>query len=254
MEWRDEGIILGTRRHGETSAILEVMTRDHGRHLGLVRGGRSRRLQPVLQAGNRVELVWRARLDEHLGTFQVEPVELHAAGLFDSACAVYGLQLLAAHLRLLPERDPHRRLYETLALILHHLAEPLPAAELLVRFELMLLDDLGFGLDLDECAATGARDDLVYVSPKSGRAVSRAAGEPWRDLMLPLPAFLRAGPGQDGGRLRGDPAGMEDAFRLTAFFFARHVYEPRALAEPEARAGFLATLRRSLQNPGESAA
>jgi DNA repair protein RecO (recombination protein O) len=248
MEWRDEGIILGTRRHGETSAILEVMTRDHGRHLGLVRGGRSRRMQPVLQAGNRVELTWRARLDEHLGTFQVEPVELHAAGLFDSACAVYGLQLLAAHLRLLPERDPHRRLYETLALILGHLAEPLPAAELLVRFELMLLDDLGFGLDLDECAATGSRENLVYVSPKSGRAVSGEAGEPWRDKMLPLPAFLT------GAGKRGDHAAVEDAFRLTAFFFARHVYEPRAVAEPDARAGFLGTLRRSAVTPGESAA
>src|SRR5690606_16778512 len=106
MEWRDEGIILGTRRHGETSTILEVMTAAHGRHLGLVRGGRSRRMQPMLQGGNRVELTWRARLDEHLGTFQVEPVEMHAATLLDSACAVYGLQLLAAHLRLLPERDP----------------------------------------------------------------------------------------------------------------------------------------------------
>ncbi len=254
MEWRDEGIILGTRRHGETSAILEVMTRDHGRHLGMVRGGRSRRMQPVLQAGNRVDLVWRARLDEHLGTYQVEPVELHAASLFDSACAVYGLQLLAAHLRLLPERDPHRRLYETLELILGHLAEPQAAGELLVRFELMLLDDLGFGLDLEECAATGRRDDLAYVSPRSGRAVSREAGEPWRERMLPLPGFLRADPGREGERLRGDPRAIEDAFRLTAFFFARHVYEPRALTEPDARAGFLATLRRSLASTGENAA
>ncbi len=248
MEWRDEGIILGTRRHGETSAILEVMTREHGRHLGLVRGGRSRRLQPVLQAGNRVELVWRARLDEHLGTFQVEPVELNAASMFDSACAVFGLQLLAAHLRLLPERDPHRRLYETLSLIVTHLADPGAAAELVVRFELMLLDDLGFGLDLDECAATGVRNDLVYVSPKSGKAVSRDAGAPWQDKLLPLPAFLR------GAGIRGDLAGVEDAFRLTGFFFARHVYEPRAIDAPEARAGFLGTLRRSLTPMGDTAA
>ena len=114
MEWRDEGIILGTRRHGETSVILEVMTRSHGRHLGMVRGGRSRKQQPVLQAGNRVDLVWRARLDEHLGTFQAEALELNAARLFDSAASVHGLQLLAAHVRLLPERDPHERLYDTL--------------------------------------------------------------------------------------------------------------------------------------------
>lgn len=254
MEWRDEGIILGTRKHGETSAILEVMTRAHGRHLGLVRGGRSRKLQPVLQPGNRVELTWRARLDEHLGTFQAEPLELNAARLFDSAVAVYGLQTLAAHLRLLPERDPHDRLFETLRLLIEHLDDPASAAELVVRFELLVLDELGFGLDLTECAATGAREDLAYVSPKSGRAVSRAAGTPWRDRMLALPAFLRRGSG-----LRATPADIEAAFRLTGFFFTRHVYEPRGLAEPEARAGFVAALRKSLAAPkpplnGETAA
>lgn len=251
MEWRDEGIILGTRKHGETSAILEVMTRAHGRHLGLVRGGRSRRMQPVLQPGNRVDLIWRARLDEHLGLWQVEALELHAARLFDSACAVYGLQTLAAHLRLLPERDPHASLYETLNLLIGHLEEPASAAELIVRFELLVLDELGFGLDLSQCAATGARDDLVYVSPKSGRAVSREAGEKWADRMLALPAFLRRGSG-----LRADEAAMEDAFRLTGFFFARHVYEPRGIEPPEARAGFLAALRKHLssQSNGENAA
>jgi DNA repair protein RecO (recombination protein O) len=253
MEWRDEGIILGTRKHGETSAILEVMTRAHGRHLGLVRGGRSRKLQPVLQAGNRVELLWRARLDEHLGTFQAEPLELNAARLFDSAVAVYGLQTLAAHLRLLPERDPQDRLFETLLLLLDHLDDPLAAAELVVRFELLVLDELGFGLDLSECAATGARDDLAYVSPKSGRAVSRAAGAPWRDKMLALPEFLHR-----GAAIRATSADIEDAFRLTGFFFMRHVYEPRGLAEPEARSGFLGALRKALADKtpfnGETAA
>ncbi len=191
MEWRDEGIILGVRRHGETSAILEVMTRAHGRHLGLVRGGRSRKQQPVLQPGNRVDLLWRARLDEHLGVFQAEPLAMHAARLMGSAAGVFGLQTLAAHLRLLPERDPHAGLFETLAIILDHLDDAEVAAELIVRFELLVLEELGFGLDLTECAATGARQELVYVSPKSGRAVSRAAGQPWQDKMLALPAFLR---------------------------------------------------------------
>lgn len=239
MEWRDEGIIIGSRRHGESSIILEVMTRGHGRHMGIVRGGRSRRMQPVLQAGNRVELVWRARLDEHLGMFQVEPLELNAARLLSSACAVYALQTLAAHLRLLPERDPHAGLFETLAIVLEHLEDPATAAELLVRFELMVLEELGFGLDLGSCAATGATRDLVYVSPKSGRAVSRLAGDPYRDRMLPLPAFLNAGAGQ-----RGDSDAIQDAFRLTGFFFNRHVYEPRGIEPPETRAGFLAALRR----------
>ena len=244
MEWRDEGMVLGTRRHGETSAILEVMTRAHGRHLGIVRGGRSRRLQPVLQPGNRVELVWRARPAEHFGTLLVEPGALNAARLIDSACAVYALQTLAGHLRLLPERDPHPDLFESLAVMIDHLAEPAAAAELVVRFELLVLEELGFGLDLSACAATGTREDLAYVSPKSGRAVSRAAGEPWRDRMLPLPAFLRRGSG-----LRAGAADLDAAFRMTGHFFARHVYEPRGMAEPESRAGFLAAVRKAFAAP-----
>ena len=157
MEWRDEGIILGTRKHGETSAILEVMTRAHGRHLGMVRGGRSRKLQPLLQPGNRVDLLWRARLDEHMGTFQAEPLELNAARLIDSAAAVYGLQTLTAHLRLLPERDPHASLFEALGAVISHLDDPAAAGELVVRFELLVLDELGFGLDLARCAASVCR-------------------------------------------------------------------------------------------------
>jgi len=251
MEWRDEGIILGTRKHGETSVILETMTRSHGRHLGLVRGGRSRRLQPVLQPGNRVDLVWWARLDEHLGTYQVEPVELNAARLFDSAAAVHALQLLAAHLRLLPERDPHQRLFDALGLLISHFDAPSSVAELMVRFELLVLDELGFGLDLGECAATGSREDLVYVSPKTGRAVSRVAGEPWHDRMLALPGFLRP-----GAERRGELPEIEQAFRLTGYFFTRHVYEPRGIAEPEARGGLLLALRRFMLDGmrGDSAA
>jgi DNA repair protein RecO (recombination protein O) len=185
-----------------------------------------------------------------MGLYQVEPLELHAARLFDSACAVYGLQTLAAHLRLLPERDPHEDLYRTLALLVAHLDEPAAAGELIVRFELLVLDELGFGLDLARCAATGRGDDLAFVSPKSGRAVSREAGQPWADRMLPLPAFLRRGSG-----LRPDLAAMEDAFRLSAFFFARHVYEPRGLEAPDARAGLIAALRKHLSHiHGETAA
>lgn len=239
MEWRDEGIILGTRRHGETSAVLEVMTRAHGRHLGLVRGGRSRKQQPVLQAGNRVDLTWRARLDEHLGTFQAEPIKLNAARLIESAVAVYALQTLAAHLRLLPERDPHGGLYETLGIVIDNLSDADCVGELVVRFELLVLEELGFGLDLTECAATGSREELAYVSPKSGRAVSRAAGEPWRDKLFLLPDFL-----QQGARQGADLAAIEEAFRLSGFFFSRHVYEPRGIEPPEARGGLIAALRK----------
>jgi DNA repair protein RecO (recombination protein O) len=239
MQWQDEAIIIGTRRHGETSTILEVMTAGHGRHLGLVRGGRSRRLRPVLQTGNEVGLVWRARLDEHLGTFEAEPVSLNAGRLIGSAFAVYGLQLVAAHLRLLPERDPHERLYRTLKLIIGHLDEPAIATELIARFELLILDELGFGLDLSACAATGTTADLVYVSPKSGRAVSREAGLPFADRMLALPQFLRAASG-----LRADPESLLQAFRLTGFFLARHVWEARGTGEPPARAAFLGAASR----------
>lgn len=242
MEWRDEGIVLGTRRHGETSVILEVMSRAHGRHLGLVRGGRSRTMQPVLQPGNRVDLTWRARLDEHMGTFQVEPLEHHAARLFESATGVYGLQACAAHLRLLPERDPHPRLYETLGILLDHLDDPEGAGELFLRFELMVLDELGFGLDLSRCAATGVSEDLAWVSPKSGRAVSRQAGEPWADKLLVLPAFLLRVTNQ-----RADGEALERAFALTAYFFARHVWEPRGMGEPQERAGLAQALKRHFE-------
>jgi DNA repair protein RecO (recombination protein O) len=217
-----------------------------------VRGGRSRKQQPVLQPGNRVDLLWRARLDEHMGTFQAEPIEMNAARLMDSAIAVSGLQVMAAHLRLLPERDAHAALYETLGVMIAHLDDSDAAGELVARFELLVLEELGFGLDLSQCAATGTQDELVYVSPKSGRAVSREAGAPWRDKMLALPAFLRRGSG-----LHADAAAIEDAFRLTGFFLVRHDSEPRGVSEPEARAGFRGALRRyhaRQANTGETVA
>ena len=247
MEWRDRGIIIGTRRHGETSLILEVMTEQRGRHLGLVRGGRSRRQQPVLQPGNEVDLTWRARLEDHLGTFQVEPMALAAARLMEHPSGIYGIQLLASHLRLLPERDRHSELFRAMEVIIEHLCEPEIAGPLMVRFELRLLEELGFGLDLSSCAGTGLRNDLVYVSPKSGRAVSRIAGDPWKDKLLVLPAFLA---GQSS--VVPDEAEMAGAFDLTAYFLRRHVYEPRGVKEPDARAGFVAAIQRAIAQNGET--
>src|SRR5262245_28164559 len=191
MNWTDEGIVLGVRRHGEANAILEIMTREHGRHLGLVRGGAGSRLRPILQPGNDVRVTWRARLDEHLGHFTVEGLKLRAAELMIAAHASYGVTHLAALCRLLPERDPHDEVHAALVHALDHMQERALSAVLVARFELQLLAELGFGLDLDQCAATGATAELVYVSPKSGRAVSRLAGEPWRDRMLRLPRFLQ---------------------------------------------------------------
>lgn len=234
MQWQDEAIILGVKRHGETSVIAEVMTRSRGRHLGLVRSGRSRTMQPVLQPGNHVDVVWRARLDEHLGEFKLEPIRLRAARLMETATAVYGVQAMGALLRLLPERDPHPHLFEALDIILEAMDQPADAGELFIRFELAVLNDLGYGLDLTECAATGSREELVYVSPKSGRAVCRQAGEPYAERMLVLPAFL----GEEAG-VAADRESLAAAFRLTGYFLHRHVYEPRGLAENAARDGFV---------------
>ncbi len=242
MHWTDEGIVIGVKRHGEASAILELMTWEHGRHLGLVRGGFGSRMKPILQPGNGVSATWRARLDEHLGNYTVEPLRLRAADFFGSPHAIYGVSHLAALMRLLPERDPHAGLYAVFETLLDRLADAAVAAPLLVRFELQLLSELGFGLDLEQCAATGTRDELIYVSPKSGRAVSRAAGEPWAEKMLRLPDFLR----QD----KAEPAGRDvaDGFALTGFFLERHVLEPRGLSLGDERAHLIAALNRALSN------
>ena len=240
MNWDDEGIVLGVRRHGEANAIAEVMTRAHGRHLGLVRGGAGSRMRPVLQPGNAVRVTWRARLDEHLGHYAVEGLRLRAGEFMIAAHAAYGVTHLAALCRLLPERDPHEQVHDTLAEILDHLTHRALAAALIARFELQMLTEFGFGLDLDQCAATGATADLIYVSPKSGRAVSRSAGEPWQDRMLRLPAFLR-------GEFESEPAAGElsDAFALTGFFLERHVLEPRGLPMHDARASFINAVLRA---------
>jgi DNA repair protein RecO (recombination protein O) len=240
VEWTDIGIVLGARRHGETSAVAELMTRDHGRHLGLVRGGSGARLKPVLQTGNLVSATWRARIDENLGYYAVEAMDLRAASYLPAAHALYGLHHLAALCRLLPERDPHPPVFDLLELTIAGLGAPLPAAALVASFELQLLAELGFGLDLDSCAATGATADLIYVSPKSGRAVSRQAGEPWRDKLLALPAFLGANGAEGQSSVTPSPTELRDGFALTGFFLARHVYDPRGEPLPAARHHFIA--------------
>jgi DNA repair protein RecO (recombination protein O) len=237
MEWSDDAVILGARRHGETSVVLEAMTRRHGRHLGLVRGGRSKRLRPVLQAGNGATLTWRARLEDHLGLYAVEAGEERAGRFLDHGAALFGLGHLAALLRLLPERDPHEALFDALLVVLDHLDEPPIAAALMVRFELALLTELGFGLDLSACAVTGGTQELIFVSPKSGRAVSAKAGEPYADRLLKLPAFVRDG-------FMGDAVGPVQArqgFDLTGHFLKRDVYEARGVKEPAERGAFIAS-------------
>lgn len=237
MEWQDEGLVVGARKYGEAAVILELMTRSHGRHLGVLRGGRSRAMRPVLQPGNLVAAAWRARLEDHMGAFVVEPLANRAARYLDSGAALHGVSLLAALLRLLPERDPQEPLFEMADAIAATLHRPDAAAPLMARFELSLLAALGFGLDLACCALTGAREDLAFVSPKSGRAVSRDAGAPWAPRLLAYPRFLQEAAG-------AAPAAAEiaQAFRLTGHFLTRDVLGPRGAPMPASRALYLDTL------------
>jgi DNA repair protein RecO (recombination protein O) len=248
MEWVEEGIVLAARRHGESAAIVELLTRAHGRHLGLVRGGASRRMKPLLQPGNTLAATWRARLADQLGAFRVDLVAARAGGVMHDPLALAGLAAACAMASaVLPEREPHGAAYEGLLLVLDHLAEPDIWPALFVRWEAGLLQELGFGLDLTTCAATGATDGLSYVSPRSGRAVSRVAGAPYRDRMLPLPAFLL------GEAVGPEPAAaLRDGFRLTRYFLERHVLEPHDRRMPPARERMVAMLLRQANAPASS--
>ncbi len=236
MEWTDEAIVLGVRRHGESSAIVELLTRGHGRHLGLVRGGTSSRMRPLLQPGNGINALWRARLDEHLGYYTIEGTRLRAASLLNASHAVYGVTHLASLARLLPERDPHEEIFLMLERTLDDFDDAGVAAIHMIKFELAMLAELGFGLDLEACAATGATRELIYVSPKSGAAVSREAGAPFADRLLRLPAFLRMAGGETELWSVQD---LRDGFALTGHFLLRHALEPRGQNHSDAREGFI---------------
>ena len=245
MDWTDEGIVLASRRHGESSAVVQLLTRDHGRHAGLARGGRGARGRGVYQPGNLLSVQWRARLAEHLGAFTCELSRGYAAQVLDdpqrlaalsSACAVAEAAL--------PERHPYPALYAGFIALLEALVSSPVWPAVYARWELGLLDELGFGLDLTSCASTGATDELIYVSPKSGRAVSRQAGEPYRDKLLPLPGFLMGRRG--GGAGKGAEAGdILAALRLTGSFLDAHVFAPHDLKMPAARGRFIDRLTRS---------
>ena len=241
MQWSEEAVVLGVRRHGETSAIADLLTRDHGRHSGLVRGGRSRTARPVLQPGNLVLARWRARLEDQLGTFTVEPIEMRAARVIADPFKLAGLSTLTGLSQVLPEREPHPRLYDALTVALAALDDDAVWPAVLVRYELGLLDELGFGLDLTRCAVTGTKDGLVYVSPKSGRAVSAAAGAPYRDRLFALPAFLL-----DPDAAQPTAEEVIAGLRLTGHFLQRHILQPRDLPAPGSRALLIERLARSV--------
>ncbi len=212
IEWTDEGTILAVRPHGETSAIVEVFTEAHGRHAGIVRGAISRKTAPVLQPGAQVSAVWKARLEEHLGAFTIEPVRSRAAVAMANRLALAGLNAVTALLSFgLPEREAHPDLYRRSIALLDLLDQPdlWPLAYL--RWEMSFLDEMGFGLDLSQCAATGVTEGLIYVSPRTGRAVSAAGAGAYADRLLPLPLVLR-------GEGAAETDEILDALRVTGHF------------------------------------
>ncbi len=238
MEWSDEGIVLSTRMHGETGLVATVLTRGHGRHAGFIHGGVSRRARPVWQPGNVVDIQWRARVAEQLGNYAGELREPHAARALDHAAELAGLSAACALVdAALPDREPHPAMYDGFRAFLGVLGHPgWPA--IYVRLELGLLQELGFGLDLTRCALTGVTEDLAFVSPRSGRAVSREAAEPFSGKLLTLPAFLSS------GGLPSDDAQVREGLDLTGHFLERHVFWPQNKPLPPARARFMESLQR----------
>ncbi|MEJ8562780.1 DNA repair protein RecO [Yoonia sp. GPGPB17] len=215
IAWQDEAALLSSRPFGETSVIVEVFSAEHGRHAGVVRGGTSRKLAPVLQPGAQVAVTWKARLDSHLGSFTVEPIRSRAAAAMGDRLALAGLNAVCSLLAMvLPEREAHAPLYERTVALLDLLGQSDVWPLAYLRWEQALLEEMGFGLDLSACAVRGVNEDLIYVSPKSGRAVSRAAAGEWADRMLPLPQVLAG---------QGDASHAEIAKALgTTGYFIEH--------------------------------
>ena len=229
MDFVSEAIVLQARKHGETSAILDTFTRDQGRHRALVRGGVGRRMRPVLQPGNIVEVEWRGRLEEHLGYYTVEIVDAMAGTFMEDRLSLSALNSLASLLReMLPEKQPLPQLYDVTKIVLEQLGDPDIWPALYVRWETMLLQGLGYGLDLTRCAATEATENLTHVSPRSGRAVSAEAAAPYLDKLFRLPPFLRGEP-------VATPQDVADGLRLTGHFLETRVQWERNRTLPEAR-------------------
>lgn len=242
MEWRDRGIMLSARAHGESAAIIEVLTPARGRHAGVVRGGASRRMAPVLQPGAQLDVTWRARLEEHIGTFTVEPTRARAGGLLGNRLALAGLNAVTSLLLFsLPEREQHLRLYDETERLLDLMGQNDIWALAYLHWEMTLLEEMGFGLDLSACAVKGTNaNDLSYVSPRTGRAVSRAGAGEWADRLLPLPpCLLGHGPAPD--------TEVAEAFRVTGHFL-RHHLAPQLGNKPlpDARERFIVEFRKNM--------
>lgn len=234
MQWSDDGIVLASRAHGERALVVQVLTQEHGRHAGLLRGGQSPKTRAQWQIGNRLAVTWRARLAEHLGFLTGELLEAHAAKLLNDRLRLAALAAAASlAAAALPEREPHPRAYRGLFDLIEALGADDRWAIAYVEWEIALLEELGFGLDLSSCAATGATTDLVYVSPRSGQAVSAEAGAPYREKLLPLPGFLRGDPA------RPTPQEVLEGLRLAGFFLEQRVFAPHERKLPAARSRYV---------------
>ena len=249
MDWHDDGIILSAKRHGETSAIVTVLTREHGAHAGLVKGGFSKRQRATVEPGNCVHATWRARLAEHLGNYALESTHAHGAALMDDADRLAAMSAALGVARAaLPEREPHPATLEALEALLDALEHDdiAPDAsqwgQLYVRWELGLLSELGFRLDLSHCAATGVAEDLVWVSPKSGRAVSAQAGKPYEAQLLALPRFLRSGDVGDT-----DVRDILQGLKLSGYFLERNLFTPHSRTVPQARGRLVERLTKHIR-------
>lgn len=226
MEWAGEGILLSARPHGESSAIITVLTHEHGVHKGVVRGGTGRKMSPILQPGAQLALKWRARLDDHLGSFTVEPIKSRAAAVLQDATRLAALNSVCAlTIFVLPERDPHPKFYAVTELLLDRLCANQSWHGPYLFWERTLLDEAGYGLDLSECAVTGEREGLTYVSPKTGRAVTQTGAGEYADRLLPLPQLLL------------DPVGPDDEPQLarglrTTGHFLKTVLAPALGSRP----------------------
>jgi len=238
MKFHEEAYVLSARSHGDTGVVVDLLTETHGRHAAYVAGGASRRMKPFLQAGARVIADYRARTSDHLGSARLEPVGEGPSALFDDGLALTGLAAAAAVAQgALPEREPHPGAFLAFEALMAAFQIPDVWPAIFVRFEAGLLDDLGFGLDLSRCAVTGAMDDLIWVSPRTGRAVSAEAGAPYADKLLKLPPFML---GAQAGLVEGDVGSGLD---LTGHFLEQFVFHPQNRPIPEARVWMIDRLK-----------
>jgi DNA repair protein RecO (recombination protein O) len=239
IEWRDEGALIRVRKHGESSAIIEVFTPSRGLTSGIVRGGTSRKIAPTLQPGAQLDVTWKARLEDHLGSFTVEPIRSRTAQVMQDRLALAGLNAVTRLLSfLLPDREAHAPLYARTVQLLDLLGQNDVWPLAYLQWEVALLDEMGFGMDLSACAVSGLNDDLFYVSPRTGRAVSRLAAGEWADRLLPLPHVLL-------GKGDADLNEIVLALRTTGHFLNNHLSKSLGdLPIPEARQRLIDTMRR----------